>query len=210
MSSDAIVIHTPTTAPTGLLLMAHGVGASADDLVPLGRFVAQALPNWQVVSLNAPDASDFGQGRQWFSVMGVTEANRAARVDQALPAFAALVAQQQAEAGVGADRTVLLGFSQGSIMSLASTQAPTALAQRVIAIAGRFAQPPHQAPLNGGAVHLLHGDQDTVIPAQCSRDAAAQLQALSAPATLDLFPGLGHGVDARVAHRVVALLQAEG
>jgi phospholipase/carboxylesterase len=201
----SIVIQQAAQAAQSLVLLFHGVGASAADLVPLGQFLARAMPQAQVVSVQAPNASDLGSGWQWFSVQGVTPANRAARVAGAMPTFEATVKHWQHEAGVGPAGTVIVGFSQGSIMALESTQLPTALAHRVVAIAGRFAQPPRQAPL-AGSVHLLHGEQDGVIPAAEGRDAATRLRELGAVVTLDLYPGLGHGVDMRVAERIVQLL----
>lgn len=201
----SIVIQQAAQAAQSLILLFHGVGASASDLVPLGQYLARALPQAQVVSVQAPHVSDLGSGYQWFSVQGVTPANRAARVAQAMPVFEAAVADWQRQADVGPAATVIVGFSQGSIMALESTQLPTALAHRVVAIAGRFAQPPRQAPL-GASVHLLHGEQDGVIPAAEGRDAAARLRDLGATVTLDLYPGLGHGVDIRVAERIVKLL----
>jgi len=203
--NNSIVIQAAQGRATGLVLLFHGVGASAADLMPLGRLVAAALPQAMVVSVSAPNPSDMGRGHQWFSVKGVTEANRPERVAQAMPAFEATVAHWQREAGVGAQHTTLIGFSQGSIMALEPTQGPAALAHRVIAIAGRFAQAPRKAPA-AGSVHLLHGEQDGVIPAAQSREAATRLQQLGATVTADFYPGMGHGVDARVAQRVVALL----
>jgi pimeloyl-ACP methyl ester carboxylesterase len=53
------------------------------------------------------------------------------------------------------------------------------------------------------APHLLHGEQDRVMPAALAADAATQWRALAGEATLDLFPGLGHSIDARVVRRIV-------
>ena len=130
-------------------------------------------------------------------------------VRQAMPSFQQAVSHWQREAGVDAAHTTLIGFSQGAIMALESTQEPVELAHRVIAIAGRFAQAPRQAPRTA-TIHLLHGEQDGVIPAAQSREAATRLHALGARVTTDFYPGLGHGVDARVAERVVALLTPAG
>lgn len=44
-------------------------------------------------------------------------------------------------------------------------------------------------------------------PVRLSIDALAQLQALGAAATLDRFPGLGHGIDPRVLARIVERLR---
>lgn len=99
--------------------------------------------------------------------------------------------------------TTLIGFSQGSIMALESTQLRETLAARVISLAGRFAAPPRVAPA-ATQVHLLHGEQDQVIDPRYSLLAAEALRALGATVSVELFPGLGHGIDARVAARVKA------
>ena len=209
-----LVIQQPAAAPAvprhtaELLLLFHGVGASARDLQPLAEALAESQSDAWVVSLQAPHPSEFGQGWQWFSVQGVTEANRPGRVAAALPAFLQKVAAWQARAGSTPERTTLIGFSQGAIMSLEATQeSDTPVAGRVIGIAGRFAQAPQRAP-QGTAVHLLHGDQDQVMPVQLAVSAHRQLQALGATVSLQRFSGLGHGIDQRVLNAALALLAA--
>lgn len=195
--SDAILIQQPAEPSGELILLFHGVGAQPGDLVPLGHALAQRQPSAWVVSVRSPDPSDLGRGWQWFSVVGVTEDNRPARVAETLPRFVDTVRHWQRQSGVGASGTTLIGFSQGAIMALESTQHASGLAGAVVSIAGRFAQPPRTAP-EGTRIHLLHGDADAVMPVRLARDAADALTRLHAEVTLDVFPGLGHGVDARV------------
>ena len=199
---DALIVHRPATAATQLVLLFHGVGSSPENLSPLGQALAVHRPQACIVSVRSPDASDFGSGWQWFSVQGVTEANRAARVAATMSRFVQTVQHWQQETGVSAAATTLLGFSQGAIMALESTQQPTPLAARIVAIAGRYAQPPRVAPAST-QVQLMHGDADPVMPVRLSVDALAQLQALGATVTLDRFPGLGHGIDNRVLDKIV-------
>jgi phospholipase/carboxylesterase len=92
-------------------------------------------------------------------------------------------------------------------MALESTQQPEPLAASVIALAGRFAQAPRTAP-PGLVLHLLHGNQDHVMPTALADDGARQWRALGGEATLDTFDGLGHGIDARVIQRVAEHLGA--
>lgn len=207
---DALIIQQPAAAgdgPRELILLFHGVGASAQDLAPLGSILAQRRPLAMVISVQAPSATESGRGWQWFSVMGITEANRPQRVAEAMPLFVDTVSQWQRQAGADPRSTTLIGFSQGAIMVLESTQQAPALAGRVVAIAGRFALAPRRAPL-GTQVHLMHGDQDRVMPMELARNAATGLRALGASVTLDEFPGLGHGVDSRVASRIGSCLES--
>ena len=196
MPDASIVVARPGGA-TRLVLLFHGVGSSAANLSPLGEAIAQAHPDAVVVSVDAPHPSALGNGREWFSVVGITEQNRPQRIAQVLPLFLETVRHWQQATGIAAERTALVGFSQGAILSLESTQArPPVGAARVVALAGRFAVGVQQAP-SGIRFHLVHGDHDPVVPARHSGDAARALQALGAEVTLDLLPGLGHGIDAR-------------
>jgi len=199
MHTDLILQRPATLDNAQLLLLFHGVGSSAEDLAPLGRALASQRPDAWIVSVRSPDRSDIGQGWQWFSVQGVTEANRPERVAAAMPAFEKRIRFWQHETGVGPLHTTLIGFSQGAIMALESTQFSGASrhAARVVAIAGRFAQPPRRMP-EDIAVHLMHGEQDQVIPVRLAADTEHELRSLGANATLDRFAGLGLGIDARV------------
>lgn len=204
MTYDSIVVAR-SAAPQQLVLLFHGVGSSAASLVPLGRRIARERPQALVVSVDAARPSSLGSGgREWFSVAGVTEANRPERIAGAMPAFDGAVRHWQAEAGRDASATTLVGFSQGAIMSLESTQGAV-LAQRVIAIAGRFAEPPRRAPADV-SFRFVHGLDDPVIEARFSVQAAESLRALGGDASAQLVPGLGHGIDDRATTLVLQAL----
>jgi len=202
---DDLVIQRPA-APAQLMLLFHGLGATPDDLLPLGEYLAAHFPAAFIVSVAAAARCDFAAGRQWFSAQGVTEANRPARVDAALPAFVAAVRRWQDETGLGVEPTALIGFSQGAIMALAATQGPeAALAGRVVALSGRFAAPPRQAA-SGSTFHFVHGKQDAVIPYGFTVAGAEQLIALGGDVTADVIPFVGHEINPEIAALIVQRL----
>lgn len=203
MSAHDLVVQRPPS-PTGLVLLFHGVGSSARDLAPLGQALAPQLPGAMIVSVQAPDAS--GPGWQWFSVQGVTEADRPARVAATMPRFLQAVRGWQHDSGVGPAATTLIGFSQGAIMALESTQLDEPPASRVVALSGRFAQQPRRMH-DALRIHLVHGEQDGLMPVRGAVEAVQALKALGAQATLDRIPGLGHGIDMRVVEAIVRRLQ---
>jgi phospholipase/carboxylesterase len=209
MHEASIVIARPER-PTQLVLLFHGVGSSAANLAPIGEAIAQARPDAMVVSIDAPFPSGLGSGREWFSVLGITEQNRPERIAQAIPLFLDVISQWQRTSGVGPAGTVLVGFSQGAILSLEATQAEMATgpADRVIALAGRFAVPARRAPPHL-RYHLIHGAQDAVVSHTYSIAAAEALQAMGGDTTLDLLPGLGHGIDARALQLVIGYLDGQ-
>jgi len=204
--SDSVIVARPEGQAQQLMLLFHGVGATALDLVPLGRVLAAEFPEAFVVSVAAPSPSGSGEGRQWFSVLDISEENRPARVQAALPAFDAAVAQWQQEAGVPRDAVALIGFSQGGIMALESTRDRPAIAGRVISIAGRFARLPEAANPDV-TLHMFHGKLDPVIPYGFTVEAAQYLVAVGADLTADVIPHLGHHINEDVADLLIERLR---
>lgn len=193
MSAAAIIIQQPAS-PQRLVLLTHGVGSVPQSMQGVGAWFAQRDADAMVVSIASPHPSDISpQGLQWFSVRGVTEDNRQARVDQAMPLFLDTLAGWRAKAGVDAANTLLVGFSQGAIMALESSKLTEPPAATIVAIAGRYAVLPDQRPQ--ASIHLLHGDADGVMPVALAHATHERLRQLGAQVTLDISPGGGHQPD---------------
>lgn len=203
---SSIVVQAPKQAAGTLILLFHGVGSDPESLVPVAQSLAALRPDAMIVSVASPHASDFGRGYQWFSVAGITEEDRAHRIAAALPAFKETVEYWQQHSDCGPEDTTLIGFSQGAIMSLEATLLSEAIAGRVIAIAGRFAKLPEQLPVVPKIV-FLHGEQDAVVSPVHSVQASQRVNDLGGATSIQLFPGLGHGIDGRVLQAVSKALQ---
>ena len=208
MMTDAMIIQQPSGAARQLVLLFHGLGASEEDLRPLGERLAAEYPEALVASLRAPHPASLGAGYQWFSVEGLDDARRVERVAAEMPLFLAAIRQWQRDTGLGPEATVLVGFSQGAIMVLeAAAQAgDDALAGRVVALAGRYAQLPATNP-GGTTLFLIHGKADGVIHYGYTVEAAKQLVALGADVVADVIPFLGHEINAEVLDLVAKRLR---
>lgn len=195
--SDALIVHSPAGPPAQLILLLHGSGADAGELVPLGERLAGEFANALIVSLVGAEAADLGIGRQWFSLREISEDNRRGRVAAAMPAFLDTVRHWQRQSGVGSPGTALIGFAQGAIMALESTALDAPIAGRVVAIAGRFACLPATAS-TAVTLHLIHGKADPVVPYAHTVVAAEHLIALGGDLTADVLPQVGHEITAEV------------
>lgn len=207
MSQQNIVVQQPVKSEQ-LILLFHGVGDSAAGMAPVGSHFAQACPQALVVSIDAPFASGMGNGRQWFSVQGITEESRQGRIDDVMAQFVATVRQWQQQSGLNAQQTTLVGFSQGTIMSLEAVKAQPQLAGRVIGFSGRFATLPQQ-PIADVVIHLIHGEQDGVIRVEHAKAAVSSLTALGDQVTLDLDANTGHGINQPMLERAIAQLRRD-
>lgn len=206
MKYDHVVVQSPDVPPRQLLLLFHGVGDNPVSMSEIGRWFAPHFPDALVVSVGGPAPSGPEPGREWFSVQGVTEENRQARIDESMPRFVETVRYWQRQSGLTGAATALIGFSQGAIMALESTQAEPDLASRVIAFNGRFARVPAQAS-TGVTVHFIHGGEDRVIELAHAADAAEALVQLGGDVTLDIIDDLGHAIDERSMERAIEHLR---
>ena len=96
-----------------LVVLLHGLGADGNDLIGLAPVLALHLPDTAFISPDAPFPCDMAPfGRQWFSLQTEipTSCSPAPSVAPALDAF---LDTQLERTGLGADRLVLVGFSQG-------------------------------------------------------------------------------------------------
>ena len=205
MSSTSIIVQQPQGPASHLVLLMHGVGSVPQSMLGAARWFANRDSSAMVVSIASPEPSDVSSnGLQWFSVRGVTEGNRQARVDAAMPAFVATVQHWQRVSGTDAQRTIVAGFSQGAIMALESSKLAKPPATRIVAFAGRFATLPVKQ-INA-VIHLLHGDADPVMPSALAQAAQAQLLLLKTDVTLDLAHGVGHEPHPALLERLSAQL----
>lgn len=202
---DSIELLPATGAPTLLFILLHGYGAAPPDLLPLAEVLRAEFPQAAVLLPAGFAPGPFAGGFEWFSLQGISDANRPARVAAALPALAAYVRAQQARFGIVNPDTALVGFSQGAIMALELSVAHDGLAGRVLAFAGRFATLPDQVPAFT-SLHLFHGEADDVVPARHSREAFERLADLQGDVTIDLASGVGHELHPALVARAISRL----
>ena len=192
LTTPSLLALAPPAGARQLIILLHGVGAQPEAMLGMAEEFRAAWPE-AAIAIPAGQApfDGGGSGRQWFSVAGVTEANRPDRVAAALPVFTALVRSLQETTRVPPVDTVLAGFSQGAIMALEAVAAHDGLAGRVLAFSGRYARLPETAPTHT-SISFYHGDQDEVIPVRHAQEAFDHLHALGGDVTLDIAHGIGH------------------
>ncbi|WP_053227939.1 esterase [Spirochaeta cellobiosiphila] len=177
-----------------LVIIAHGVGSNKEDMAPIGKAINQTYPTAHCVVVDGFDAFDSGfGGRQWFSIKNVTEENRTKRITSALPQFVDMIKALQKQLGFSEKQTVLVGFSQGTIMSLETVKAHDGIVAKVLGFSGRYAQLPNEAPKET-AIHLFHGEADPVISIQFATQAFERLKSLGAKVSLDTEKAVNHSI----------------
>ena len=185
-------------APEQLVLLLHGVGADGNDLIGLAPYFQQVLPKALFVSPDAPFPYDMAPfGRQWFSLQERTPEAFDSGTHLAAPILNDFIDGLLVETGLTDAQTALIGFSQGTMMSLHVGPRRDQPVAGILGYSGALANPTKLVDdiQSYPPVMLIHGDSDEVLPVSSLPKAVGGLEAAGVPVTSHVRPGLGHGID---------------
>jgi phospholipase/carboxylesterase len=179
-----------------LLVLLHGIGADENDLFPVGPLLD---PRLKVVSLRAPQP--YVMGNAWFQIEFKPDGSVApdvAGAKSALTGLAAWLAEAPAKFGTDPARTYVLGFSQGSMMSLGLLSTVPERLAGVIALSGRdpaglFELTADPAGVARVPLFVAHGLYDDLLPVTNGRAIRERFQGTSKDFTYREYP-VAHGV----------------
>ena len=110
---------------THLVVLLHGYGADGNDLIGLAPHWQRALPTVAFVAPNAPEpCAGAPMGYQWFPISRLDPHEMQRGVESAARVAERVPRRRTQAAGTAADRLALVGFSQGTMMSLHVGLAP--------------------------------------------------------------------------------------
>lgn len=183
---------TALTEATGAVILLHGRGASARDILALGR--AMADERW---ALLAPEAA----GNVWYpgSFLAPREDNEpylSSALQQVQLALEGALA-----AGLTASKIVIAGFSQGACLSTEFVGRNPRRYGALLAFTGGLIGPPDvplslSGDLAGTPVLLSSGDPDPHVPWARVEQSGRLLGGIGGRVTLRRHPGRPHTVSA--------------
>jgi phospholipase/carboxylesterase len=193
--------RAPASGTTrSVLVFLHGYGADGADLLGLATPLAEHLPDTVFLAPNAPERSVVNpMGYQWFPIPWLDGSDPAAAevaMDRAAEDLDAYLDGVLEEEGIGPDRLVIVGFSQGTMMALHVVLRRAEPVAALVGFSGRLLRPETLADdiRSRPPILLLHGDQDEVVPPASLPAAAAALQAAGLDVYAHVMKGTGHGV----------------
>lgn len=174
------------------MIMLHGRGASAQDILALAS-------QWRApdVAFLAPQAAN----NTWYPNRFIAPiASNEPWLTSALEMVAGVLAQTES-AGIPAQRTLLLGFSQGACLALEFAARHPRHYGGVVGLSGALIENGDQpraytGSLAGTPVFLGCSDVDFHIPAGRLDRSADILSGLGAAVTKRIYPGMGHTINA--------------
>lgn len=177
MTLEAITVPPQTKqTPMQQIIMLHGWGANAEDLVSLAPYLN--LPDYQFIFPNAPFPYPYSPGgRAWYDL-------RSDNMYKGLPECEEILRQWilslEGSTSVPLSRTILSGFSQGGAMTL--DVGPKLPLAGLVSISGYWhdikASSNNINDKNRAPTLIMHGKQDSVVPLEKAVRAREALLAL--------------------------------
>lgn len=184
-------------AATHLVVLCHGYGADGNDLIGLAPHWQQLLPTCVFVAPNAPEpCAGAPMGYQWFPISRLDPTEMARGVESAADTLNAFLDAELQRHDLPPERLALVGFSQGTMMSLHVGLNRTTKPFAIVGYSGALAR---SAPLPQLSlpppILLVHGDADPMVPPEALFDAAGELGRAGATVQWHLSAGIGHSID---------------
>jgi phospholipase/carboxylesterase len=180
---------------THLVVLCHGYGADGNDLIGLAPYWQEMLPSVAFAAPNAPERCAGSPGYQWFPISRLDPDEMARGVEAAAPALDAFLDAELARLGLPPDRLALVGFSQGTMMSLQVGLRRPVKPAAIVGYSGVLAGAPPALGADTPPILLVHGDADPMIPADALFMTATALGRAGAAVQWHLSPGIGHSID---------------
>tara|TARA_B110000858_G_scaffold186246_1_gene229207 strand:- start:1310 stop:1984 length:675 start_codon:yes stop_codon:yes gene_type:complete len=184
-----------------LVVFLHGYGADGKDLIDLANPFSMAMPNATFISPDAPHPCTMSpSGREWFPIDQIPTG--------AIKASENLISLIQNEAkslNLSFKDVILIGFSQGAMMSLQCLLINNQQFSAIIGYSGALreenVEAAHNQIINGKhnfantPVLLIHGEKDEVVPFQSLISSKNLLNNIGFNIQTLSRPNLGHGID---------------
>lgn len=204
--AGAAILHegVPLAQARAAAVLVHGRGATAESILSLAPLV---YPGG--FAFLAPQAA----GGTWYpwSFMESIERNEP-WLTSALGVLSDLLGRLAA-AGIPAERTVLLGFSQGACLTLELAARNARRYGAVVGLSGGLIGPDgtsrdYPGSLDGTPVFLGCSDVDPHIPKERVEETAQVMRRLGGDVDVRLYPGMGHTINEDELDAVGSLLRS--
>ena len=197
--------------PSRLVILLHGLGADGNDLIGLAPYWAPLLPTTEFLSPNAPFPCDMAPyGYQWFSTQDRRPAAVLAGVRAAAPFLHAFIDDALAKRGLDDADLALVGFSQGTMMSLFVGLRRSQPVAGIVGFSGRLLAPELLSSelRSRPRTLLVHGTDDPLVPYESLAAAETALKNSGVSVETLSCAGIGHSIDENGLRRGGSFLKA--
>lgn len=182
-----------------IVIFLHGLGSNGDDLMGLAPYFKEALPETAFLSPNAPYQVPMAyNGYQWFDLWDRSPMQVEAGVRETAPMIVDFIESAAARFKVPLSRIFLVGFSQGTMMSLHAGLRLIEGLGGIVGYSGAMISPEtlqDEKLKKLPPVLLVHGLSDPIVPAMASQYASSTIENAGGDVRYIQRPFLVHSID---------------
>lgn len=179
--------------PERLLVFLHGAGSTPETFTPLALAWQFKFTSAAAIVLQGLQPGSTGHGFDWFSMSTDRDLRTRDACDAAVE-VSRRIEQAQHNMGLDADRTTVVGFSQGANLALEIARMQHPCASIIVTHAGRLLRPLAAGQVIHPEIHLLHGEFDSQVLAQHSLRAYRALRGANARVSVDIVSDGVHSI----------------
>ena len=154
------------------IILIHGWGADADDLLPIGREIKEiSQVDFEIISLRAPGLHPNNIGRQWYGLYPPDWNEADNEVKKLLLSLKKLDTYK-----ISLKKTILLGFSQGGAMAI---DAGCKLDMGFVVSCSGYPHPNWNPDEKCPPILISHGLMDEVVPISTSKNIYQKVKSIS-------------------------------
>ncbi len=194
---DGPRVNPPSGKADSLVILVHGYGADGNDLIGLAPHWQLVLKSTAFVAPNAPEPCAMNpMGYQWFPISRIDPGELWRGVQTAAQDLDTFIDQELERHGLDESRLALVGFSQGTMMSLHVGLRRSKPLAGILGYSGALAGPEHLAGdmKSKAPILLIHGDMDEMITVDRMHSAAKALGEAGLAVQWHVSQGVGHGI----------------
>jgi len=186
-------------SPRWLVLFVHGLGSNGADLMTFADYWQKSMPDVAFAAPSAPSpCPDAPGGFQWMPKLPAGHPRLFPEVEAAAPTLETMLEEELAHVGLGPERLALVGFSQGTMLSLHVGLRQRIAPAAILGFAGGMVGREHLADEIAckPPVMLVNGGADALVPPAAQSGVLETLQQAGVVAAGQVLPSLDHSVNA--------------
>jgi len=184
--------------PHSIVVLMHGIGADAFDLIPLAKYWSTKLNKTQFYSLNAPFFYALGpSGRQWFSLEDRDQTRILSEIDHIKPMIINFLEKKLSDSKLIFENLVLVGFSQGTMVALNIGLSINKKIKGILGYSGGIILTKSgKITINSKPnICLIHGIDDDIVPKKMMETTKVILKENNFLVETHLIKNLGHSIN---------------
>ena len=184
--------------PNSLVILLHGIGADAFDLIPLAKYWALTLKKTKFYSLHAPYPCKLTPfGKQWFDLEDRDQTRILKEIELIKPMIITFLKKKLKNYNLQYKDLILVGFSQGTMVALNLTLTMKEEVKGVLGYSGGviLTKSGKIEIISKPNICLVHGKNDEVVPKKMMETTKIILKDNNIDVDTHLIENLGHSID---------------